>query len=1130
MAFFLFIHLILNLLILVWPIIPLWNFKDSTIDLLSESNNHTYEIYSSADSRIRLVKTIEKKGNSVNEHNTIYIDKFSNDTNWEGIENVIYYDSKIFICPKGKNHMHLYYENRLIEKKYYDFIDIGDWELKCYLQTIKYYIFIAYLKYNIMDVYKINEDNWANREPATKFYDGIFDFKWTSTGISNYEYPMKEIIIFQNESILKCEKIKLEPIGNGLKIDRYSCYCGDNTIMKNLTYSEAFFESQNHFFYFITYNKDPPLYKSGYFNERDSFNFDEICNLRINVNQNSSLEFDFNFTIESMTFIRNTRYVLYEINNKVKQKKYYGIIDVVLNKVIFNTDEAIKSFKSYSSDSFLAITDNSAYKICALAEEGQCISLCSDGKSIFINSQGHNFCGTKCQKYIMVPTGICVNECDQNIYHTEDNYLCGYCKDINVSYPYKLLNKSGCYKNIPSGVYLYNSEYKLLKETEIVPTTFLIKIPSTMPAPATFPIKIPTTIPDPSSTLFSEPTIQSIINETKYIINDDNNGNILELFVKNNQNSSVIDENINYIRNSIINKSINLSDVINGNKIDIIKRDIGIIYQITTSDNHNSNDKNISSINIEECENILKNTYNISKNLSLIIFKVDYYKNNSLIPIIGYEVFDPITQNQLNLSFCDNSTINLSITVTINENDLYKYDPNSDYYTDQCYSSTSNNGTDILLNDRYTEYNENNMALCESNCTLVEYNSETKQVVCECEMKYEQIKISEINNKDDILYKNFKNKDLSNNMITMKCYYTLFTKEGMIKNTENYLFLFIILLFIIFGVIFLKFGYYRFQLIIKEIVAFKKSKENNAFETIEFQDIDNKTKKKKDKNKENKKNNNKLNKSNNSKNKLKIKNNNSKGEFLNSNKKIKQIKTNNSKENNNSNISQYNDYELNSFSYKEALKKDKRSFLNYYIYLIKAKNIILFTFFPMDDYNSRIIKLSLFLITFSIYNFTNALFFNESTIHKIYEEGGIYNFIYLTPFILYSFIISHTLTTIIKYFCLSEKNICEIKLINNIKEINSKVNKVERNLVIKYILFYIIGILGLSFIWYYLSSFGAVYQNTQIYLIKNTFISLAFSIAYTFIINLLPAAFRTYSLKDNNKECIYKLSKIIHYI
>ena len=92
--------------------------------------------------------------------------------------------------------------------------------------------------------------------------------------------------------------------------------------------------------------------------------------------------------------------------------------------MIFNTDEAITVFKPYSYNSFLAITDKSAYKICALAYNSECISSCSnEGDTIYIDSQRPNFCGNKCSKYMMVPTGICVDECDQNIFHILDNYL-----------------------------------------------------------------------------------------------------------------------------------------------------------------------------------------------------------------------------------------------------------------------------------------------------------------------------------------------------------------------------------------------------------------------------------------------------------------------------------------------------------------------------------------------------------------------------------------------------------------------------------------------------------------------------------------------------------------------------------
>ena len=162
--------------------------------------------------------------------------------------------------------------------------------------------------------------------------------------------------------------------------------------------------------------------------------------------------------------------------------------------------------------------------------------------------------------------------------------------------------------------------------------------------------------------------------------------------------------------------------------------------------------------------------------------------------------------------------------------------------------------------------------------------------------------------------------------------------------------------------------------------------------------------------------------------------------------------------------------------------------------------------------------------------FINAFFFEESTIHKIYVDKGIFNFIYLVPFISYSFIISHTLNIIIKYIFLSEKNICEIKKEETVEKASDKESKVKKILIIKYICFFTIAPVFLMFLWYYLSSFGAVYQNTKIYLVKNALISFGFSMIYPFIINLLPGLFRLYSLKEKDRECFYKISKIIQFI
>ena len=63
----------------------------------------------------------------------------------------------------------------------------------------------------------------------------------------------------------------------------------------------------------------------------------------------------------------------------------------------------------------------------------------------------------------------------------------------------------------------------------------------------------------------------------------------------------------------------------------------------------------------------------------------------------------------------------------------------------------------------------------------------------------------------------------------------------------------------------------------------------------------------------------------------------------------------------------YNDYEINSLIYEEAIKIDKRTFIEYYFSLLKRKQLLIFTFYTNDDYNSRCIKICLFLFSFALF-------------------------------------------------------------------------------------------------------------------------------------------------------------------
>ena len=231
------------------------------------------------------------------------------------------------------------------------------------------------------------------------------------------------------------------------------------------------------------------------------------------------------------------------------------------------------------------------------------------------------------------------------------------------------------------------------------------------------------------------------------------------------------------------------------------------------------------------------------------------------------------------------------------------------------------------------------------------------------------------------------------------------------------------------------------------------------------------------------------------------------------------------------NIIKYNDYEINNLQYDDALNYDKRSYTQYYFSLLKTKHLIIFTFYTKNDYNSRAIKVILFLFSFALYFTVNSLFFSDSTMHKIYEDEGDFNFIYQIPQIFYSTIITGLITKIIKFLSLTEKDILDIK---KRKNESKNLDEIKFNLLyyfnIKYILFFILTFSFLILFWYYLSCFCAVYKNTQIHLLKDTLISFGISLIYPFGLNCLPGILRIPSLKSNNKKCIYDFSKIIQLL
>ena len=493
------------------------------------------------------------------------------------------------------------------------------------------------------------------------------------------------------------------------------------------------------------------------------------------------------------------------------------------------------------------------------------------------------------------------------------------------------------------------------------------------------------------------------------------------------------------------------------------------------------------------------------------------------IPKIEYEVYSRLNGSKmikLNLTKCEGLNLEINIPVKINDT-IDKYNSSSDYYNNICSTTTSENGTDICLSDRKNDFITKNLTLCQENCDLIDYNSDSEKVICLCGIKQENSLLNEMKIDTNKLKKNFKDINNFANFKLMKCYKTIFTKKNIKKNYGCFIYVFIFISFLV-CIFCFYFKYYDILLVeINSFISSIKQKINEKeTKNIRFNKEDNYEMKKINNNINNK--NYKTNKS--------IKRSNT----IQDNSKIKykithyetMIISNNIDEN------ILNNLELNSLNYEDAIKNDNRTFCQYYISLLKYNHLLIFSFYTKKDYNSRIIKFFLFIFFFGVHFFINSLFFNDSTLHQIYSKKGVFDFVYQLPLIIYSALISGVISALIKYLSLSDKNILDLNKEKENEKIDKKVNEINKKLKVKFSLFFLLTFLLLVFFWFYITCFCVIYKNTQIYLIKDTILSFISGLIYPFVIYLFPAFFRIISLINDkkNKKILYLFSKLLEKI
>ena len=458
------LFIFLNLLVSTFLIIPNWNLGSAGVNLLRTSDTKNYVVSHRAMYGLiaKLEKTITKLSNGTITHqNTLTLNDTPTTTivSYENIESLYKFEGKKILCPKGKYDPVNLESNSEIINNNKDEDD--DFEVKCYLHNTGHF-FTFYFRNDEKQTYNLTASNLNYvKYENMQFYKELYDFKLANKDQNKQSGPYPICTLAKKDNYIQFISANFNLDSGYSKGDEKN-----KTLIEAKAYSQGYFNNFTNDFYYITYDNISD-FTSGFSTKTVSGNdynpSDIESTIEISNNYNTPFEFLNEVEIKEMNFLLYTNYVYYSIYNKITQKTYHGVFNVLTNKIIFNTDEDIDVFIPYSNYSMLAITNETAYQICLLKDNSGCIEKCSSG-NVILDIEG-NYCNTSScvasGKLLLIPEEVCISECNTSIYIKNSSH-CGLCRDMNSS-QYKVIDGEDCIDEIPEGAEIYNSDLFLLK-------------------------------------------------------------------------------------------------------------------------------------------------------------------------------------------------------------------------------------------------------------------------------------------------------------------------------------------------------------------------------------------------------------------------------------------------------------------------------------------------------------------------------------------------------------------------------------------------------------------------------------------------------------------------------------------
>ena len=610
----------------------------------------------------------------------------------------------------------------------------------------------------------------------------------------------------------------------------------------------------------------------------------------------------------------------------------------------------------------------------------------------------------------------------------------------------------------------------------------------------------------------------------------------------------------------------------------------------------------LSLIDLGECENLLRKANNIPDELELIIIKKERKGVSAEEKDVQYDIYHPITHQALDMSVCDKVTIDLYVPVLLTEEEekFYQqiidqgynpFDLGDKFYREICTPYNSENGTDVLLDDReeFFYYPIAEKMVCQNNCEYSSYSMDTKYMKCECgnNKKATTLDIKHLSKEN--IFQSFLSTLQGTNYKVMRCYNLVFNFKIFIHNYGSIITLLFFIAYIVFMIYYCQKEINPLKVEISKMIFDEQNKEKmeeyNRFSLKQYKDIKKEEKGKNILNRKNTKKKSKKGKKGNyppKKQMVKIvpnymsvekfkqtENSNSKWEVLDNNNKLNikekkgriskinankgnkinnkgyrnnfiaskktnlRLKDDENEENTDSELSkQLDNFELNNLDYEKACELDKRGFCKTYWSVLLREHLFIFTFITFNDYNLFYIKMERFLTLVCIQMTMNGLFFVHESMHRKYVNGEDYTFVQKIPQLLFTLIVSHLIEVFLCFLGMTDIHIYKIKGLPKYEKNGEKIIDIIDNMKNRLIGFYIVTFILFLFNWYFISAFCAVYQNTQKIFLRDTAISFATSMIDPFIIYGGTTLLRYISLIKCCKKklgCVYKLSDIIPF-